>query len=61
MNIIKKIFNKLKKEPKIKQKLDNADILISKNEKLTRIERRERFDNYYKAKDKQHWDIANKK
>jgi spore coat polysaccharide biosynthesis protein SpsF (cytidylyltransferase family) len=62
MNIIKRIFNKLKKNntdvtnriktenPYIESKLENADIIIGEKENLTREQRRKRFDSYYSFK-----------
>jgi hypothetical protein len=60
MNIIKRIIKKLKKQnPYIEKRLDNADIIIAENEKLTRVERLKRFDDYYKSKNLKQWKIAN--
>jgi hypothetical protein len=62
MNIIKRIIKKMKKQnPYIEKQLDNADIIIAVNEKLTRVERLKRFDDYYKSKDLKHWEIAHNK
>jgi hypothetical protein len=62
MNIIKRIIKRIqKKNPYIESQLENADIIISEKENLTREQRRKRFDDYYKSKDKKHWQIANKK
>jgi hypothetical protein len=62
MNIIKRIIKRIqKKNPYIEKQLDNADIIINEKEKLTREQRRKRFDEYYKSKDKKHWKIANDK
>jgi hypothetical protein len=62
MNIIKRIIKKIKKQnPYIEKQLDNADIIIAENEKLTRAERIKRFDDYYQSKDLKHWEIAHNK
>jgi hypothetical protein len=50
MNIIKENINKIEKNPYIKIQLENADIIISENETLTREQRRKRFDDYYSYK-----------
>jgi hypothetical protein len=62
MNIIKRFIRKTqKKNPYIESQLENADIIIGEKENLTREQRRKRFDEYYKLKDKKHWDIGNQK
>jgi hypothetical protein len=61
MNIVKKFIRKIQKQnPYVESQLENADIIIGEKENLTREQRRKRFDSYYKAKDKKHWEIANK-
>jgi hypothetical protein len=61
MNIIKRIIRTLKKQnPYIEKQLDNADIIVGEHEKLTREQRKKRFDDYYQKKDKKHWEIARK-
>jgi hypothetical protein len=62
MNILKRFIKRLKKEnPYVEKQTDNADIIVNDKENLTREERLKRFDNYFKLKDKKHWDIAHKK
>jgi hypothetical protein len=62
MNIIKRIIKKLKKQnPYVEKQLDNADIIIAENEKLTRVERLKRFDDYFKSKNKNLWEAGHKK
>jgi G3E family GTPase len=62
MNIIKRLIKKIKKQnPYIEKQLENADIIVGEKEKLTREERLERFDNYYKSKDEKHWKTGHKK
>jgi hypothetical protein len=39
----------------VEKQLENADIIIAGNEKLTRKQRYKRFDDWYKKKDKKHW------
>jgi hypothetical protein len=41
-----------KKNPYIESRIENADIIISEKENLTREQRRKRFDDYYKEKNK---------
>jgi hypothetical protein len=53
MNIIKRLIRKIQKEnPYVESQLENADIIIGEKENLTREQRRKRFDDYYKAKNK---------
>jgi predicted protein tyrosine phosphatase len=62
MNIIKRIIKKIKKQnPYVEKQLDNADIIIVENEKLSREQIKQRFDDYYKSKDLKHWEIAHNK
>jgi HK97 family phage prohead protease len=57
MNIIKRIIKRIKKEnPYTEKHLDNADLIIAGNEKLNREQIKERFDSWYKVKDKKHWE-----
>jgi hypothetical protein len=58
MNIIKRLINQIKgKNPYVESQLENADIIIGRNENLTREQRRKRFDDYYRKKN---WEIAQK-
>lgn len=51
MNIIKRFIRKIqKKNPYIERQIENADIIIGENERLTREQRLKRFDDYYKQK-----------
>jgi G3E family GTPase len=53
MNIIKRFIRKIQKQnPYIESQLANADIIIGEKENLTREQRRKRFDEYYKARNK---------
>jgi hypothetical protein len=62
MNILKRIIKRIKKQnPYIEKQIENADILIGEKENLTREQRKKRFDDYYKSKDKKHWEIAHTK
>jgi G3E family GTPase len=62
MNILKRFIKRIKKQnPYIEKQIENADIIIGEKENLTREQRRKRFDDYYKTKDKKHWDIAQKR
>jgi D-mannonate dehydratase len=61
MNIIKRLIKKIKKQnPYVECQTKEADILIGTSEKLSREQIRERFDNYYKVKDKKSWENAHK-
>jgi hypothetical protein len=62
MNIIKRLIKKLKKQnPYVEHQTENADIIIAGNERLNREQIKERFDNYYKSKDKKAWNNAHKR
>jgi hypothetical protein len=62
MNIIKKFIRKIqKKNPYIERQIENADIIIGENERLTREQRVKRFDEYYKQKFSKNWEKAHKK
>jgi hypothetical protein len=53
MNIFKRIIKRIKKQNSYTEKsLDNADIIISENEKLNRQQRKKRFENWYKERNK---------
>jgi G3E family GTPase len=53
MNIVKRFIRKIqKKNPYVETQLENADIIIGEKENLTREQRRKRFDDYYKEKNK---------
>jgi G3E family GTPase len=59
MNIIKRIIKRIqKKNPYVESQLENADIIIGEKENLTREQRRKRFDDYYKEKNKKSRKIA---